>query len=99
MAAKESRFQANLIKDLKEHFPGCMVMKNDSSYIQGIPDILILYNSKWAALECKRSENAHHQPNQNYYIDKMNEMSYASFVYPENRESVLCELKDIFLQN
>ena len=89
----ENKFQANLIKEIKETFPGCIVMKNDSSYIQGIPDLLILYKDKWAALEVKKSATASHRPNQEYYVDKMDEMSYASFIYPENKEVVLDELQ------
>ena len=73
-----------------------MVLKNDANYIQGIPDLLILYRNKWAALECKRSEKEHHQPNQDYYIQLMDDMSYASFVYPENKEVVLNELQFTF---
>lgn len=90
---KENMFQKNLIKEIKERFPGCIVMKNDSAYIQGIPDLTILYKDKWAALECKQSEKAHHQPNQNYYIEKMNGMSYASFICPENKERILNEME------
>ena len=93
IAMKESRFQRKLIEEIEELFPGCIVMKNDPNYIQGIPDLLILYKNKWAALECKRSERDHHQPNQDYYISIMNDMSYASFVYPENKEVVLDELQ------
>ena len=90
---RESRFQRKLIEEIEELFPGCIFMKNDPNYIQGIPDLLILYKNKWAALECKRSEREHHQPNQDYYISIMDEMSYASFVYPENKEVVLDELQ------
>lgn len=90
----ESKFQANLIKEIKEQFPGCIVMKNDSSYIQGIPDLLVLHNNKWASLEVKQSSKARKQPNQDYYVDRMNKMSYSSFVYPENREDVLNELHE-----
>ena len=68
-------------------------MKNDSSYIQGIPDLLILYNDKWAALEVKKSRTASHRPNQEYYVDKMDDMSFARFIYPENKEVVLDELQ------
>lgn len=93
MGKKESDFQGSLIKKLKERFPGCMVLKNDSSYIQGIPDLLILHNDKWAALECKRSEKEKVRPNQPYYVKKMNNMSYASFIYPENEEEVLNEIQ------
>ena len=93
MAKLERDFQAKLIKEIKQIFKGCIVMKNDSSYIQGIPDLLILYRDKWAALEVKKSEDAPHRPNQEYYVELMDEMSYASFVYPENKEEVLYELQ------
>ena len=93
MAKLERDFQAKLIKELKQIFRGCIVMKNDSSYIQGIPDLLILYRDKWAALECKKSATASHRPNQEYYVELMDEMSFASFIYPENKEEVLYELQ------
>ena len=96
MAKLERDFQAKLIKDLKTIFPGCIVMKNDSSYIQGIPDLLILHNDKWASLENKKSANAKKQPNQEYYVDKMNEMSFSRFIYPENKDLVLEELIHYF---
>lgn len=93
MAAKESQFQKKLINKVKDRFPGCIVMKNDPNYIQGIPDLMILHNDKWAALECKKTKSASHQPNQDYYVNKMNDMSYAAFVYPENEQEVLNELE------
>lgn len=93
MAKLESKFQANLIKEIKERFPGCYVMKTDPDYIQGLPDLLILHKDRWAALECKRSEKASHRPNQDFHVDKMDDMSFASFIYPENKEEVLDELQ------
>lgn len=93
---KENKFQSKLIRELKIEFPGCIVLKNDAGYIQGIPDLLILYKNYWAALECKKSEKASHQPNQDYYISKMNGMSFASFIYPENKEEILDELQRTF---
>ena len=92
----ESKFQANLIKELKALFPGCIVMKNDSSYIQGIPDLLVLYKNCWASLECKKTARASKRPNQEYYVDLMNKMSFARFISPENKDEVLTELKKIF---
>ncbi len=92
----ESKFQSGLIKELKERYPGCMVMKTDPDYIQGIPDLLILYEDKWASLECKRSSTAHKQPNQEYYVGKMDEMSFSRFICPENKEEVLNELERSF---
>lgn len=89
----ESKFQANIIRDLKTLFPGCLVLKNDAGYLQGIPDLLILYKSKWAALECKKNAKASRQPNQEYYIDELNEMSYAAFICPESKQEVLNELQ------
>lgn len=88
----ENKFQAKLIKELKEMFEGCLVMKLDSSYIQGIPDLLVLYGSRWAVLECKKSARASRQPNQEYYVEMMDEMSFARFISPENKEQVLDEL-------
>lgn len=88
----ESKFQANLIKEIKENLPGCIVMKTDPNYIQGMPDLLILHKNKWASLENKRSAKAKKQPNQQYYVDKMNEMSFSRFVCPENKEAVLSDL-------
>lgn len=90
---RESQFQSRLIKELKERFPGCIVLKNDAGYCQGIPDLLILHNDNWAALECKKTAEAKHQPNQDYYVGKMNEMSFASFICPENKKEVLNELE------
>ena len=92
----EKGFQKNLIKDIKNRFPGCVIMKNDSSYIQGIPDLTILYKNRWAVLEGKKDKNAIHQPNQDYYVDKLNGMSFARFIYPENKEEVLNELQQTF---
>ena len=93
---KESKFQADLKKELKQMFPGCIVTKLDSSDIQGIPDLLILYKNKWATLENKRSKNATKRPNQEYYVEKMNDMSFSRFIYPENKEVVLDELRKTF---
>ena len=90
---RESRFQKLLIDEIKERLPGCIVIKNDPNYIQGIPDLLVLYKNRWAALEVKRGAYEHHQPNQDYYISVMDEMSYASFIYPENKEDVLDEME------
>jgi hypothetical protein len=68
-------------------------MKTDSSYIQGIPDILVLYKNRWAALECKRSYNSTEQPNQRYYVDYLDRLSFASFISPETEEEVLDDLQ------
>ena len=93
-ARLESGFQDRLIGALKARFPGCMVFKMDQ--IQGIPDLLVLYENKWASLECKKSAGAKRRPNQDYYVKKMNEMSFSRFVSPENKEEVLHELEQAF---
>ena len=93
---KENKFQADLKKELKSRFPGCIVTKLDSADIQGIPDLLVLYKDKWAALEVKKSATASHRPNQDYYVEKMYNMSFSKFIYPENKEEVLAELHQAF---
>lgn len=92
----ESDFQKDLKKELKEMFPGCMITKLDSSDTQGIPDLLVLHGKHWATLENKRSANATHQPNQDFYVDRMNQMSFSRFIYPENKEEVLDDLRKAF---
>ena len=90
----ESGFQDKLRDTLKELFPGCMIFKMDQ--IQGIPDLLVLYKNKWASQKKKKSEKATRRPNQEYYVDRMNEMSFSRFIYPENKDEVLNDLKAYF---
>lgn len=94
---KERDFQQRLIQELKNRFPGCIITKNDSGYIQGIPDLTIFFEKRWATLEIKKNKNASHQPNQDYYVDFMNRMSFSRFVYPENKEEILDELTRFFM--
>lgn len=100
---KESDYQHDLIEKIKDRFPGAIVMKNDPRYIQGIPDLTILWKDKWATLECKKSKKDCEKdftPNQRrYYIPLMNEMSYSSFIYPENEQEVLNEIEKKFKGN
>ena len=96
MSKLESKFQKELMDEIKDRYPGCIILKNDSGYIQGFPDWTILYKDKWAVLEAKRNDKASHQANQEYYVDKLNSMSFSRFVYPENKEQVLEELQQIF---
>lgn len=90
---KESKFQHDLIEEIEKRFPGSIVVKLDPNYIQGIPDLLILYEDKWATLECKRSATAEVRPNQPYYVELMNKMSFSAFIFPENKEEVLNDLE------
>ena len=94
----ESKYQAALIFRIKQRFPDCIVLKNDATYIQGIPDLLVMYNELWAALEVKNRINASHQPNQDYYISKMGDMGFAEFICPETEEEVLDRLALYFAQ-
>lgn len=89
----ENAFQAKLIKEIERLLPGCMVLKNDPNYIQGVPDLTVLYKKKWAVLECKKSLKASYRPNQEFYISKMNNMSFAASICPENKEEVLDALQ------
>ena len=92
MAKLESKFQKELMDEIRDTYPGCVIIKNDSGYIQGFPDWTILYRDKWAILEVKRSQTAPKQPNQDYYVERLDGMSFSRFVYPENMDEVLYEL-------
>lgn len=89
----EAAYQTKLIKKLKTMFPGCYVQKNDPTQNQGIPDIFILFNDRWAALEIKISATSNKQPNQEHYVGVFNNMSYAAFIFPENEQEILDELQ------
>jgi hypothetical protein len=92
----ESAFQRFFLQKIRSMFPGCIILKNDPTYLQGIPDILILFENKWAALELKANSKSRKRPNQEYYVQTMNEMSFAAFVCPENEEDVLYDLQQTF---
>ena len=90
----ESKFQRELIEELEGMFPGALIFKNETK--QGLPDLTILYGMNWALLECKKSEHAGHRPNQDYYVERADRMSFARFIYPENKQEVLDELQQAF---
>jgi len=93
---RENKFQSTLKKELKERFPGCLIIKNDPNDKAGIPDLTIFYRNMWAMLEVKRSMDAPRQPLQEYYIDWANSQSFGRFICPENKEEVLNELERSF---
>lgn len=95
MAKLERDFQASLIKEIEMRIPGSIAQKMES-YIQGWPDVLVLYNDRWALLECKKNRKATHQPNQDDYVELLDKMSFSRFVYPENKEEVLHDLQQAF---
>lgn len=93
----ERKFQTRLKHDIKGLLPGSIVLKNDPTFLQGIPDLLVLYKNKWAAIEVKASADAPFQPNQSYYISRMGAMSFSAVAYPENEYDVLHDL-EIFMK-
>ena len=101
----ERDFQRGLIKELKDHYPGCIVLKNDANYKSGIPDLTILYKDFWAALEVKASEKealkkqTGTRANQPRYVKRLNEMSFAAYIFPENKEVILHELDEHFARS
>lgn len=92
----ESQYQKNIKRKIKVLFPNAIVLKTDEQQIQGFPDLLILEGSKWAALEVKKSESSPRRPNQEYWVEQLDFLSFASFIYPENEEEVLYDLGRAF---
>ena len=97
---RENKYQSGLIKRIKDRFPDSIVLKNDSAYKQGIPDLTVLNGERWAFLEVKKSEadfKKDFTPNQHYYIDKANNMKgFGSFIFPENEQEVLDAMERSF---
>lgn len=92
----ENKYQSELKKRIRARFPGCLIFKNDPVDMPGVPDLAIIYKDKWAMLEVKRTENAEHRPNQDYYVAKFGTWSFTSFIYPENEEEVLNDMARSF---
>lgn len=89
----ENEYQTHVIKEIKKRLPGCMILKNDPNYLQGIMDLSVFHGPKWATIEVKSSADAKERPNQAHYVNKMHEMSFSAFIYPENEEEVLDALE------
>ena len=92
MSVHENKYQQGLIKRISQCLPGCLILKNDPNYLQGVPDLLVLYRDLWVMLEVKASKSAPVRPNQKLYIERLNDMGFARFVYPENEEEILKEI-------
>ena len=92
----ESQYQAKLIKKIEKLFPGCVILKNDPTYQQGMLDLIILWENCWASLEVKISPSANLQPNQEYYVERLGKMSYAAIIYPDNETEILSALQQAF---
>lgn len=92
----ESQYQLKLINKIRSLLPGCIILKNDPNFMQGVPDILILYNDQWAMLEVKLSGAAGIRPNQRYYIGLLDNMSFASFINPQTERQILHDLQQSF---
>ena len=89
MARLERDYQPKVIAKIERRLPGVYVFKGDTRFKQGTPDLFILYKDRWALLEVKKSQSESKRPNQEFYINELNDMSFASFIYPENEEEVL----------
>lgn len=92
----ERDYQSYLIGRIEPLFYGCYILKNDSSYWQGIPDLSIFWGPYWGMLEVKRSLNEKYEPNQEYHIATLNEMSFCAMICPENEEEVIHALQSAF---
>jgi hypothetical protein len=92
----ERHYQAGLIKKLRRIFEGIVILKNDSGYMQGVPDLILLFGPYWAMLEVKADKDSPFQPNQEYYLEQLNAMSFAACIYPENESEVLRALQQAF---
>jgi hypothetical protein len=92
----EAAYQGKLIRKLTDVFPGCVILKNDPQYKQGMPDLTLLWRWVWAALEVKASPTARERPNQRYFVEQLDRMSFAAFICPENEEEVLLALQEAF---
>lgn len=93
---RERDYQRELKNKIRDRFPGCYIFKTDPSQKRGCPDLIILYNDTWAALEVKKSKDANHRPLQDRWISLLDRMSFAAIIFPENEKEVLYEMERAF---
>ena len=93
MPKLEREIQPRIIAGIKRRLPGVQIFKGDTRFQQGTPDLIVLYKDRWAMLEVKKSSTASRQPNQDYFIGLLNQMSYAALIHPDNEEDILNELQ------
>lgn len=93
--AEESALQTKLANALRAL--GAKVIKQDPTIgrQRGIPDLLVLKDGWWGMLECKAHRNSPKRPGQQEWIDWCNSQSYGRFIYKENYDDILNELKEI----
>lgn len=91
---KETEFERAVCKEIRGWDNNIRVYKMDPNVAaQGIPDRLVLCNGKFALLEFKRTKNSPRRPNQDWYVDFFNKKGFSAFIYPENKEEILTNLK------
>lgn len=97
MTTLESTFQKEVLRpELDRRFPGCLIIKGNSAVRQGVPDWIVLWGPRWGFLEAKRSRSATLQTNQEYYVELLDEMSFAAFIDPSNYMEVLDQMERAF---
>lgn len=96
MPKRENKYQPGLIKRIEARFPGCLILKNDEQYLQGIPDLTVLTDQGWAVLETKAGEKSSKRPNQEHYVQRLSELGFSAFINPSNEEEVLDAIQRSF---
>lgn len=86
----EKKVQTKLIKFLRSK--GFYVIKTHPGMgtPTGCPDVIALGEGFYCCFECKGSKVSKWQPLQRETIEKLNVMSFAWAVYPENYDDVIC---------
>lgn len=91
----ERNFQAVILNRIRNRIPGIIISKGDDA--QGHPDWSFYYCGKTAFLEFKDSANSPFQPNQEFYIQYINDTGgFARVIYPENEREVMNEFYKFF---
>ncbi len=98
VAMLERNVQIGVIKDIRKELPTSVILKLDSGYMQGIPDLAVFYNCRWGVLEVKRSALEDYQPNQEYYLDLLGKMSFSATIHPSNKKEVIHELVKVLTE-
>jgi hypothetical protein len=93
--AREADLQSKFLSSLRKLGYKCFKQQMNATTRAGTPDAFIFKEGFWGWIEFKQHKNSKARPGQKENVEWAKENSWGSFVYAENKDEVLKELKEM----